>query len=271
MTWHAARMRCRADQRTEADELSLPTLRGWCGTEPRRSCSGHCFSHKELVADRRRGYVDQRITGHGDLSTLERCYGSYVSPDPRELCNDMVWRVRSSTQGLDLRPCAHRVPVAGGSLHGGAHARLCGRIAPAFPVMSHLQPAFTYLFLDENRIPPMHAMRLHHVASAIFALEQSQDAAARTTSIEELRSWRKNRLDLHEALGTRYAACVVPQVLRKSPHTIRIRIRIPIAEVEPMRATRIHEEMDGKIALAAEVAVHAVVGMVMKHAVDIAV
>jgi len=48
------------------------------------------FSHPEMVADLIRGYVDRRVAKRFDLSTLERCNGSYVSPDLRERRNDVV-------------------------------------------------------------------------------------------------------------------------------------------------------------------------------------
>jgi predicted transposase/invertase (TIGR01784 family) len=55
------------------------------------------FSHTELVADLIRGYVDPRMARGWDLSTLERCNGSYISPDLRERRNDVVWRLRTRT------------------------------------------------------------------------------------------------------------------------------------------------------------------------------
>lgn len=53
------------------------------------------FSHREVVADLIRGYVDPRAARNLDLATLERGNGSYVSPDLKERRNDVVWRLRS--------------------------------------------------------------------------------------------------------------------------------------------------------------------------------
>jgi hypothetical protein len=50
------------------------------------------FSHPEMVADLLRGYVPE-LTGELDLQSLERCNGSYASPDLRERRSDVVWRL----------------------------------------------------------------------------------------------------------------------------------------------------------------------------------
>ena len=47
----------------------------------------------------------------------------------------------------------------------------------------HLQPSLSDHFLDENRVPTTAGMRLHNLASAIFALEQGQDLAAQHRDI----------------------------------------------------------------------------------------
>ncbi len=56
------------------------------------------FARPELVADLLRSYGDRHITKRLDLGTLERCNGSYVSPDLRERRTDMIWRVRTRDQ-----------------------------------------------------------------------------------------------------------------------------------------------------------------------------
>ena len=53
------------------------------------------FSEPRLVADLFRGFVDAEITRELDLSTLEKCAGSYVADDLREREDDVVWRVQT--------------------------------------------------------------------------------------------------------------------------------------------------------------------------------
>jgi predicted transposase/invertase (TIGR01784 family) len=56
------------------------------------------FSHPEMVADLLRGFVREEWVGELDFSTLERVFGSYVTPELHGRESDVVWRVR---WGLD--------------------------------------------------------------------------------------------------------------------------------------------------------------------------
>lgn len=57
------------------------------------------FSNPEMVASLLRDFVSEELLAGLDLSTLERCSGSYVTDDLRERHDDMIWRVRR-TDGL---------------------------------------------------------------------------------------------------------------------------------------------------------------------------
>ncbi len=222
------------------------------------------FSHPELVADLIRGYVDRRVAKSFDLSTLERCNGSYVSPDLRERRNDVVWRMRSSSgwtyvylllefQSTVDRFMAVRLlgyiallwqdllaqqivpadgllpPVLPIVLYNGdrpwtAPRHLRELIAPTPAVLTPLQPASSYHFLDESRVPTTAGMRLKNLASAIFTLEQTPGLAGQRKVIAALRSWLKDRPDLRETLGTWYAESLAPTGLLRLPKSGRITI-----------------------------------------------
>ncbi|MBA3700485.1 MAG: Rpn family recombination-promoting nuclease/putative transposase [Planctomycetes bacterium] len=256
-------------------------------SQPRRSqdtAYKRLFSHPEMVADLIRGYVDRRVAKRFDLSTLERCNGSYVSPDLRERRNDVVWRMRSASgwtyvylllefQSTVDRFMAVRLlgyiallwqdliaqktipadgllpPVLPIVLYNGdrpwtapRHLRELIASTPAF--LSALQPSSSYHFLDESRVPTIAGMRLRNLASAIFALEQTQGLAAQRKVIATLRTWLKDRPDLREALGTWYAESLAPTGLLRLPRNGRI----TIDEVEPMMATRILKDIQRQVA-----------------------
>jgi predicted transposase/invertase (TIGR01784 family) len=52
------------------------------------------FSHPQVVADLLTGFVAQEWVHAVDLTTLDKCNGSYVSDDLRDRQDDLVWRVR---------------------------------------------------------------------------------------------------------------------------------------------------------------------------------
>ncbi len=52
------------------------------------------FSNSEMVASLLQDFVPANLLGKMDLSTLERCFSSYVTDDLRERHDDIIWRVR---------------------------------------------------------------------------------------------------------------------------------------------------------------------------------
>jgi predicted transposase YdaD len=219
-----------------------------------------------------------------DLRTLERCNGSYVSPDLRERRNDVVWRMRSASgwtyvylllefQSTVDRFMAVRLlgyiallwqdliaqqfvaadgllpPVLPIVLYNGDRPWTAPRdlrelIAPTPAFLSTLQPSSRYHFLDENQVPTSPGLKLHNLTSAIFALEQTPGLPGQRKVIAALRSWLKDRPDLREALGTWYAESLAPTGLLKQPKSGRM----SIDEVEPMMATRIMQDIRRQVA-----------------------
>lgn len=60
------------------------------------------FSHPEMIADLIRGFLDPKLASGCDLSTLERCNGSYVTDDLREREDDIIWRLAYGDRTLIL-------------------------------------------------------------------------------------------------------------------------------------------------------------------------
>ena len=60
------------------------------------------FSHQEMMADFIRGFLNSELTEICDLTTLERCNGSYVTDDLREREDDLIWRLRWGDRTLVL-------------------------------------------------------------------------------------------------------------------------------------------------------------------------
>ena len=241
------------------------------------------FSHKEMVADLISGYVDAKLAGTFDLSSLERCNGTYISPDLRERHNDVVWRL-NTTDGTvyvylllefqstvdpfmavrllgyiallwqdliaqhqlcpgDLLPPVLPIVLYNGDQPWTAPLSLRRIIAPGPAALRRLQPTASYLFLDENHLPTAPGLALHNLSAAIFALEQSQGLAAQHRVIRALRAWLKDRPDLREVFGTWIATALIPTGLL--PPTKR-RI-ISLDEVEPMMATRILQDIKRQV------------------------
>ena len=242
------------------------------------------FSHPEMVRDLITGYVDPRVAQTFDLTTLERCNGSYVSPDLRERRNDVVWRMRSASgwtyvylvlefqstvdrfmavrllgyiallwQDLIAQKVipsdGHLPPVLPIVLYNGdsrwtAPTTLKKLISAPHPALAPMQPVFSYHFLDENRIPTAEGMALHNLVAAIFALEQTKNLAAQRKVIAVLRIWLQGKPALREAFGTWYAESLAPTGLLRLPRGGRV----SIDEIEPMMATRIMQDIKRQVA-----------------------
>lgn len=238
------------------------------------------FSHREVVADLIRGYLEPSAARSLDLSTLERCNGSYVSADLRERRNDVVWRVRAR-QGwvyvyllIEFQSTVDRymavrllayVALLWQDLIKQGQTTSDGRLPPVLPIVLYngdqpwaaptslgallaeapaflrrYQPQARHLFLDENRVPIAGGRRLRNLAAAIFALEQTADLAAQARVLKALRAWLRHRPDLKDAFGTWYAEAVAPAGLLAVPEGATI----SLDRVEPMMATRILKEIE---------------------------
>jgi len=56
------------------------------------------FSHKIMVADLLKGFIDPDIIQYLDLDSLERKSGSYISDDFRDREDDVIWRAKFKEQ-----------------------------------------------------------------------------------------------------------------------------------------------------------------------------
>ncbi|EIC23673.1 Rpn family recombination-promoting nuclease/putative transposase [Thiorhodovibrio frisius] len=69
-------------------------------TTPRRRAPTHdsgyklLYAHAAMVRDLLTGFVPGDWVRSLDLSTLERCSGSYVTEDLRDRADDLIWRLR---------------------------------------------------------------------------------------------------------------------------------------------------------------------------------
>jgi len=59
------------------------------------------FSNSEMVDSLLRDFVPEKLLEKMDLSTLERCFSSYVTDDLRERYDDIIWRVKWKEDSKD--------------------------------------------------------------------------------------------------------------------------------------------------------------------------
>ena len=55
------------------------------------------FSHPIMMADLIQGFLDSDLVEICDISSLERCNGSYVTDDLIEREDDLIWKPRGGT------------------------------------------------------------------------------------------------------------------------------------------------------------------------------
>ncbi|MCB2263125.1 MAG: Rpn family recombination-promoting nuclease/putative transposase, partial [Candidatus Thiosymbion ectosymbiont of Robbea hypermnestra] len=51
------------------------------------------YSHTAMIEDLLRGFVPETWVAELDLTSLQKCSGSYVSDDLRDRADDLIWRV----------------------------------------------------------------------------------------------------------------------------------------------------------------------------------
>ena len=246
----------------------------------RDSAYKRLFSHKDLVADLIRGYVDPGLADRFNLDSLERCNGSYISQDLRGRENDIVWRVKVKDEWVyvylllefqstvdhfmavrllgyiallwqdliaakEISQDGTLPPVLPIVLYNGDRpwsAPTCLRehIASPIDLLAKFQPDLRYLFLDENRAPTADGLAVRNLVAAVFALEQTPGLEAQRRVIAALRDWLADRRDLKVVIGTWYAASLAPTGLPGR----RRSARISLDEIEPMMATRILADIE---------------------------
>jgi predicted transposase/invertase (TIGR01784 family) len=171
------------------------------------------FSHPEMIADLIRGFLDPELVSGCDLSTLERCNGSYVTDDLREREDDIIWRLAYGDRTLilylliefqskpdysmpvrimsymallwqDLIRSGVIVPSAipgiipivlyNGEIPWKVPHDIRETILMPKPV-SRFIPSVPYLLIDELRLSVHHLMEVRNLAACLFGLEQSSE------------------------------------------------------------------------------------------------
>lgn len=183
------------------------------------------FSHKELVENLLRGFIDPPWVDELDFSTLERISGTYVSDDLRERLDDMVWRARWKDRDLYIyillefqsepdRLMALRMMVYLGLLlqdlarwmELGATDRLppvlplvlydgdqpwtaprnVGELIAEVPGLDRDPPSLGYLLIDEGRYDAGQLELLDNLAAALFRMELSRGPEELSRVLESL-------------------------------------------------------------------------------------
>ncbi|MQA23546.1 Rpn family recombination-promoting nuclease/putative transposase [Rugamonas rivuli] len=185
------------------------------------------FAYPEMVRDLLLGFVPGEWVRQLDLTSLERVNGSYVSDGGVQRHSDMVWRVRlagewiyiylllefqsRSDHWMALRmqvyivllyqdlikrneiPEAGRLPpvfplvLYNGKRRWKASLSLTSLITAVPPEIQHLQPAQSYLLIDQQRISKWALEKFDNFVARAFRIERlatEQDIAG------ELEKWR---------------------------------------------------------------------------------
>jgi hypothetical protein len=137
-------------------------------------------------------------------------------------------------------PDGHLPPVLPLVLHIGstpwtAPHTMTELIAVPLSGLAPMQPSFTYLLLDENRLPTEAGVAACNIVAAIFALQQCQSVAAQEHLIGLLREWLRERQDIDEEIASWYVEAIAPYRL---PAPLADHI-ITLAEVETMGRTEV--------------------------------
>ena len=203
------------------------------------------YSHAAMVRDLLRGFVPGAWVQEAlDLSTLERCSGSYVTDDLRDRADDLIWRLRWGADWLyvylllefqstvdpwmavriqtylgllyqdliraeSLSTAGRLPPVLPVVLYKGgtpwtAADTLEPLIEPAPPVLDTYRPRQAYLLLDEQRLAKAGPLPERNLCAALFRLEASRGADEAMGIVQALLDW----LEAPEQTGLRRAFAV---------------------------------------------------------------
>lgn len=202
------------------------------------------YSHSAMVRDLLRGFVPGAWVKALDLSTLERCSGSYVTDDLRDRADDIIWRLRWGSDWLyvylliefqstidpwmavriqiylgllyqdliraeSLSERGRLPPVLPLVLYNGASPwsaadTLDPLIEPAPAVLDSYRPRQAYLLLDEQQLAKAGTLPEHNLCTALFRLEASRGAEEVLSILQALVNW----LQAPEQTGLRRAFAV---------------------------------------------------------------
>ncbi len=189
------------------------------------------YSHAAMVRDLLRGFVPGNWVQALDLTTLERCSGSYVSDDLRDRADDLIWQLRWGADWLyvylllefqstvdpwmalriqtylgllyqdliraeTLSAAGRLPPVLPLVLYNGASAwtaadTLEPLIEPAPPVLDSYRPRQAYLLLHEQQIAKAGSLPERNLCAALFQLEASRGADEVIGIVQGLLDWLK--------------------------------------------------------------------------------
>ena len=204
-------------------------------TTPRRREPTHdsgyklLYGHAAMVRDLLTGFVPGDWVRSLDLSTLERCSGSYVTDDLRDRADDLIWRLRWGEDWLyvylllefqstidawmavriqtyigllyqdliraeQLSAHGRLPPVLPIVLYNGAQVwnaaeTLEPLIEPAPPVLAAYRPQQAYLLLDEQRLAKAEQRPTRNLSAALFRLEASRSAEDALAIVRALVDW----------------------------------------------------------------------------------
>lgn len=190
------------------------------------------YSHSAMVRDLLCGFVPGAWVKGLDLSSLERCSGSYVTDDLRDRADDLIWRLRWGDDWLyvylllefqstidpwmavriqtylgllyqdliradSLSHSGRLPPVLPLVLYNGASPwnaadSLEPLIEPAPAVLNRYRPRQAYLLLDEQALAKAGALPEHNLCSALFRLEASRGADEALDILQALVDWLKS-------------------------------------------------------------------------------
>ena len=187
------------------------------------------YSHVAMVRDLLHGFVPGDWIAELDLTTLEKCSGSYVSDDLRDRADDLIWRVRWGPRWLyiylflefqssidtwmavriqtyigllyqdlirtgQLSAPGQLPPVLPIVLYNGlkpwnAAREISDLIAPAPPFVQDYRPRQGYYLIDEIRSAEQGSLPQRNLSAALFRLEASRTPAEVLGILQALVDW----------------------------------------------------------------------------------
>jgi len=189
------------------------------------------YSHVAMVRDLLQGFVPGAWIDELDLTTLEKCSGSYISDDLRDRADDLIWRVRwgrdwlyvylllEFQSGIDrwmavriqtylgllyqdlirtrqlskvgLLPPVLPIVLYNGADPWNAAQTLDDLIEPAPPMLGEYRPHQAYFLIDEQRLAEQGNLPQCNLSAALFRLEASHTPTEVLTILHALVEWLK--------------------------------------------------------------------------------
>ena len=189
------------------------------------------YSHVAMVRDLLQGFIPGAWIDELDLTTLEKCSGSYISDDLHDRADDLIWRVRwgrdwlyvylllECQSGIDrwmavriqtslgllyqdlirtrqlskagLLPPVLPIVLYNGADPWNAAQTLDDLIEPAPPMLGEYRPHQAYFLIDEQRLAEQGDLPQRNLSAALFRLEASHTPTEVLTILHALVEWLK--------------------------------------------------------------------------------